>query len=158
MQMTARKALAEANRWQVRAEEAKAAAESAMRELADLHRKACERFGRDLPTDALLLDVLDLVKVVDGDRWLWKGNRNNKDLATIRARFGAGSHLSERSLVRYLAIELGVISEDDEGMLYPRDGDVDDVNPFHRVLRRTDAPMGNPNRFGFTLPAEDGAA
>lgn len=142
----ARKALARLHRWEKRLATAQDEVESAQSDLATLHRKACERFDRDLPQDALLLDVLESIEVEEGDRWLWRGVRNNKGLATLRHRptRGAGQELS---VVRFLAITFGVIEETDNGQLYPVNGDTDDVNPFHREFRRSEKPFGNPNRY-----------
>jgi len=142
----ARKALAAALRWERKADEAAQQATLARDELTMLHRKTCEKFGRQVPTDALLLAVLENIDVEDGDRWIWQGARNNRDTPVVKPGNGR-----EVSLVRYLAIEFGRISPDDFGSLYPDEGDVDDVNPWHRTLRRTEHPTGNPNRFGFTI-------
>jgi len=141
----ARKTLSAALRWERKADEAGQQATLARDELTMLHRKTCEKFGRQVPTDALLLDVLGDIDVEDGDRWIWQGARNNKDLPVVKTSNGR-----ELSLIRYLAIEFGVISPDDFGTLHPK-GDVEDVNPWHRTLRRSTHPMGNPNRFGFTI-------
>ena len=130
-------------------------AADARRELTLIHEKACERFGRQIPADALLLDVLDLVDVEEGDVWRWRGRRNNKDTPTVIVSEGRAR--GEKSLVRYLAIELGVIAEDAYGTLYPN-GDQDDVNPWHRTLRRSDAPMGNPKRWLFDEGRTTGGA
>lgn len=150
----ARKALAELTRWQRRADEAAEHITGARDELTAMHRRACERFGRSLPPDALLLDVLELIEVEDGDVWRWKGRRNNKGLATVMIRRPARKGSYERSLVRYLALELGVIDEGEWGVLYPANGDADDVNPWHRTLRRAGEPVGNPTRYGFDLDGE----
>ncbi len=150
----ARKALAEMNRWDRKAEEARTRADAARADLAVMHRKTCERFGRDLPTDALLLDVLQLVDIEEGDVWRWRGMRNNFGLPTIKFARPGSRATNERSLVRYLAIELGVIKEDTWGVLYPENGDKDDVNPYHRTLRAADQPVGNSGRYGFTLTEE----
>jgi hypothetical protein len=146
----ARKALAAFHRWAKRREAAAAQAAAAQEELAIIHRQTCERFGRDIPTDALLLDVLDSVAVEPGDRWIWHGLRNNYGLPTVK-----GDDRREQSLVRFLALAFGIIGEDDYGTLYPENGDRDDVNPWHRTLRRAERPTGNPDRFGFRL-TEDG--
>lgn len=116
------------------------------RELLErLHRTLEERFGRSIPLNALLLDVLALVDVEEGDVWRWLGPRNNQGVPVIRV------DRAEKTLVRYLALAFGVIGEDDFGVLYPAAGDPDDVNPWHRTLRRTTRPVGNPHRWAFTL-------
>ena len=144
---SARMAAAEVERQEGRAEKALAEAAVARRRLDGIHREAVARFGRAIPFDPQLLDVLDSITVEAGDRWRWKGMRNNHGLPTVR-RFGGET--IERSLVRYLAIAFGVIGPDDHGSLYPAHGDADDVNPWHRRLRRADAPTGNPDRYQAT--------
>lgn len=145
----ARRAHAAVTRWEQRAAEATEQADVARQELAVIHRTMCDRFGRAIPADAFLLDVLELIDITDGDRWEWRGGRNNKGLAVVRRIPGSPSAASETSVVRYLAIEFGVIDADDHGVLYPIDGDIEDVNPWHRKLRRSERPAGNPNRFKF---------
>lgn len=145
----ARKALAALQRWQKRAADATETAEASRQDLLTIHRKTSERFARDIPFDALLLDVLDLIDIEDGDRWLWRGTRNNKGTPTLRVHTSRANNGNERTVVRYLAIAFGVISEDDWGVLYPVDGDKADVNPWHRRLRRSNLPIGNPGRYTF---------
>lgn len=147
----ARKLKAEMDRAQQRAEKAQEEAAAARGELLQLHKHACEKFGREVPPDAMLLDVLASIVIEPGDVWRWLGTRNNKNLATIRMR---AHQNAEVSLVRYLAVEFGVISDDDYGILYPT-GDPDDVNPWHRTLRRTSYPVGNINRYAFAVPKND---
>lgn len=142
----ARKALARLRRWEKRLATAQDEIDAAQADLATLHRKACERFDRDLPQDALLLDVLEMIDIEEGNRWLWRGTRNNKGLATVR-HHPSKARSYELSVVRYLGIALGVINEDDEGTLHPVNGDVEDVNPWHRKLRRSEKPVGNPTRY-----------
>ena len=78
--------------------------------------------------------------------WRWRGMRNNHGLPTLRSRSARGT---EESVIRYLAVEFGVIDADEHGMLFPANGDADDVNPWHRTLRRTERPMGNAARYTF---------
>ena len=144
----ARRLAAEAARWEQEAAHAAAEAEARRSELAELHRQACERFGVDLPLDALLLDILALVDVEAGARWAWKGMRNNHGVPTYRVTAVKGVHgTQERSVARYLAVTLGVIDADEHGTLHPANGDTDDVNPWHRTLRRSDTPVGNFDRY-----------
>ena len=114
-------------------------------DLIEIHHSAQERFGVKVPLDALLLDVLGQIDVEDDSRWRWRGQRNNKRLGVVKTLN------REMSVVRYLAIEFGVIGEDDQGLLYPAHGDADDINPWHRKFRRAEAPVGNPDRFRFSL-------
>lgn len=102
-------------------------------------RETC-RFGRPVPDDPDVLDILAQVEVTDGDVWRWQGMRNNKGLATVR-RLAGERRPVELSVVRVLAIAFGVISPDWPGMLYPQ-GSPDDVNPFHRNLRGIDRRFG----------------
>lgn len=113
-------------------------------ELTALHRRAEERFGRPITPDALLLDVLASVVITDRDVWLWRGMRNNHGLPTVK--YVEGRRNQEKSVVRYLAIAFGVITDEDNGVLYP-DEDADDINPWHRTLRRSPEPTGNRWRF-----------
>lgn len=115
-----------------------------LRDLSELHTATEERFGRPVAPDALLLDVLASVDIADGDVWLWKGMRNNHGLPTMKYVEGRRNH--EKSVIRYLAIQFGVITDEDEGTLYP-DDDPDDINPWHRTLRRSPEPLGNRWRF-----------
>lgn len=138
---TNRKAWREYERQRLRAQDAQRIADEAKADLELAWKAACARFGRDVPRDALVLDVLELVEVVDGDRWLWHGIRNNKRLPVVRMG------RSEQSACRFFAIEFGVIDNEWSGTLYPVDGDVDDINPFHRSLRASERPTGNPNRY-----------
>lgn len=140
----ARMALSRFVRAQARAAEAQAEANAAEDELAGIHRSIEERFGRQVPANALLLDALAHIEIEDGDRWRWQGLRNNKGLAVIKT-----DRTSERSLVRFLAIQFGLIDEDDYGLLYPLT-DPDDVNPWHRELRASDGPIGNADRWAFS--------
>lgn len=99
-----------------------------------------------LPNDPVLLDVLGMIEVRSGGYWHWKGLRNNKGLATVR--FTEDTNV-EKSVVRYLAVRFGLIEPDDNGLLYPTH-ETDDVNPWHRVLRPSAAPIGRnavTNRF-----------
>lgn len=148
----ARRAFRTWQRERAKAEIATEVADDARRRLDEMHKEACDRFGMDVPCDALLLDVLALVEV-EGDRWLWQGTRNNKGMATIRAPRGV-RYSGEISLVRYLAIEFGLIEPDTFGLLYPTNGDLDDVNPWHRTMRYADAPVGNPDRYRFGANAQ----
>lgn len=118
-------------------------AADAKADLLAIHQKTEERFGRDVPPDAFLLDVLDLIEVREGDRWIWRGRRNNLGLPSLRVERG------EKSLARFLAIQFGVITEEEFGVMYPNDGDADDVNPFHRTFRATGIPIGNVARYRF---------
>jgi len=118
-----------------RAAEAEQEALDLQLQLAQLHARLCERFGRDVPQNALLLDVLEQIEVEDGDVWRWRGRRNNHDLPTLRI------NRAEKSVIRYLAIEFGVISEDDFGLLYPTGGDPEDINPWHRRMRASTRPI-----------------
>lgn len=138
---SARMANSAAERHDRIAAENEAIAREARSDLARIHTDACERFDLDLPLDPFLLDVLELIDVAPANRWLWRGTRNNKGVPTIRHQ----GH--ELSLTRYLAIQLGVISGNEFGTLYPVEGDTEDVNPFHRDLRRAPRPTGNPYRF-----------
>jgi hypothetical protein len=140
----ARVALSRAVRAQARAAEAQAEADAAEEELAAIHGSTEKRFGRSVPANALLLDALAHIEIEEGDRWRWQGLRNNKGLAVLKY------DRTEKSLVRFLAIEFGLITEDDYGLLYPLT-DTDDVNPWHRELRATESPMGNPARWTFTI-------
>lgn len=142
----ARKAWATMERWERRRDEADAERAAAEEELTAIWKATCVRFGREVPADAVLLDILDSVVVEPMDVWRWRGLRNNKGLATIRVRSRSGT---EESLVRYLAIEFGVITEDQNGMLFPSDGDAEDVNPWHRTLRASLKPIGNARRYEF---------
>lgn len=139
----ARRAAARRARAEVAARAAAARAAEATRELAAIHAAAEARFGK-LPADPLLLDVLALVDVEPGGAWRWRGMRNNQGLGTIRSP--GGTH-PERSVVRYLAEAFGVVGPDDHGSLYPTAGDPDDVNPWHRTLRRTAAPAARPSHW-----------
>lgn len=141
----ARLAAAALKRYERKAAEATELAEVERAYLAGRHRDACERFDLDLPFDPLLLDVLDSIDVVAANRWIWRGSRNNNGLATLRYYDEAKHH--EHSLVRYLAIQLGVIEPDEHGTLYPVEGDTEDVNPFHRDLRASPRSVGNHVRF-----------
>lgn len=144
----ARRLVADAERWEREAAHAAAQAAARRSELAEAHRQACERFGVDLPVDGLLLDVLALVDVEPGDRWVWKGMRNNHGVPTYRITSVKGEHgAQERSVARYLALALGVIGPDEHGTLHSTNGDTDDVNPWHRALRRSDSPVGNFDRY-----------
>lgn len=130
-------------------------AELASAELTGLYVKARERFGRDIPADALLLDVLASIDIEQpGDIWRWNGTRNNKGLPTMKYVEGRRNH--EKSVIRYLAIAFGIISEEDDGLLYP-DEDPDDINPWHRTLRRASTPQGNRWRFQPKPEAADGS-
>ncbi len=140
----ARLALRRAQRAERKMAEATADLELAQGDLAALMEETAARIGRPVPANALLLDVLSLVEVLDRNIWRWRGIRNNKNLPTLRVDMG------EKSVVRFLAIEFGVITEEDFGMLYPVDGDTDDVNPWHRVLRPSTRPIGNT--WAFRLP------
>ena len=112
-----------------------------------LYDAECARFGRTLPTDALVLDVLLSVRVDPGDVWTWKGMVNNKGLPTFRIeRSDENPNGGERSVVRLLAVAFGVIDPDDPVLLYPTTSPRD-VNPFHRKLRRGVKPTGNPRRY-----------
>ncbi len=101
----------------------------------------CDRFGRALPLDPFLLDRLALIDLEAGDVWRWRGVRNNKGLPTVRM---SRPHAVELSAVRYLAVRLGVIGEEDYGILYPSNGDPEDVNPWHRTLRRSEHAVRGP--------------
>lgn len=93
---------------------------------AQLNRESM-RFGRTIPADPFLLDILSQIDVVNPGE----------------PRPGA----SERSTVRVLAEAFGVVSPEQNGVLYPL-GSRDDVNPFHRQHRPgSNAPMGTwPHR------------
>lgn len=145
----ARMAHAEMVRWERRRDEASERVHAANVDLASMWQETCERFGRDdIPTDALLLDVLESIDVEAGDVWRWNGVRNNKGLATLRR----GRNGTEVSLVRYLAESFGIVEPDEYGLLYPANGDPDDVNPWHRTLRRSQQPVGDGHRFTFRKP------
>lgn len=147
---TCRKLVREIVRQEHKAALATRAAREARDDFAEIKAGLEARFGRELPDDGLLLDLLDLIEVADNDRWLWHGLRNNYGIGIVR------DGRSEQSLVRYLAIAFGVIEPEEFGMLFPREvgpgkkGDTLDVNPWHRVLRGTSTAMGNRGRF--TLP------
>lgn len=145
----ARKLLAEVNRWEQRRAEADEALAAAQTELTTIWQKACDRFGRSVPTDAFFLDVLDSIDIEDGEVWRWRGMTNNKGLAVVRSRSGRKAG-SEESLVRFLAVAFGIIEPEEFGSLYPANGDPDDINPWHRTLRRSERPLGNPDRFAFS--------
>jgi hypothetical protein len=101
-------------------------------DLLDWKWRESKRLGVDVPANALLLDILELIEITEDDKWLWLGVTNNKNLPTIRYRDGQKAH--ERSVVRVLAEFFEIIDEDWEGTLYPTNG-TDDVNPWHRELR-----------------------
>lgn len=86
-----------------------------------------------VPSNAIILDILELVEVVKPNYWLWHGMTNNKGLPTVRYRTD-GSAATERSVVRVLAEAFGVVDEDWEGILYPLNG-TDNVNPWQREKR-----------------------
>lgn len=136
MRPDARKLWREMVRSEEKIEEFRQRASDASDELNRMRVKAEAKFRIEIPADAFLLDVLELIDIEEGDVWRWAGVHNNKDLATIRPG------RSELSLVRYLAVALGVIAEDSYGILYPSDGDADDVNPWHRTLRPSATPVG----------------
>jgi len=140
----ARLAAAELARQHHRLAEAQSAVDAANGELVGIQNELRARFQRPIPFDPRLFDVLDHVEIEDGDCWRWLGGRNNRNLPVIRGIVGE-SH-TERSVIRYLALCFGVIGEGDHGSLYPT-GALDDVNPWHRRLRRADRPTGNPHRF-----------
>lgn len=140
----ARLAAAELARQQGRVAEAQRAVAAAEDDLRSIHDELRSRFGRPIPFDARLFDVLDHIEIRSGDHWHWLGGRNNRGLPVIRSIIGEPG--CERSVIRYLALSFGLISEDDYGSLHPT-GDTDDVNPWHRKLRRADNPTGNPRRF-----------
>lgn len=103
------------------------------------------RFGRPVPSDPEVLDILAQIDIEPGDVWRWKGLFNNKALPTYKVRSTAGR--SERSVVRMLSVAFGLIEPGDGGLLYPI-GDKDDVNPWHRRHRiGTNRQMGNPHRY-----------
>lgn len=107
------------------------------------------KFNRPIPCDPVLLDVLAQIEVRGGDYWHWLGIRNNHGLATFRVHAEKRHNGTELSVVRYLAISFGIVSATDNGALYPLNGR-DDVNPWHRRLRRSVAPIGpsvGENRF-----------
>lgn len=141
----ARMALRRFLRAEAKEEEARQAKEEAQAVLDAIHIATEARFGRQVPRDALLLDVLGQVEVEEGDVWRWRGWTNNHGTATFRTPDGRG----ERTVVRYLAISFGVIAEGTFGMLFPANGDRDDLNPWHRKLRESADPIqGNRFRFG----------
>ena len=93
------------------------------------------------------LDATDVTLQVDvepGGAWRWRGMRNNQGLGTIRT---PGGNHPEVSVVRYLAEAFGLIGPDDHGCLYPTAGDTNDVNPWHRTLRRTAGPGPRPSNW-----------
>lgn len=157
----ARTLKAQLDRWEARREEAERARDSALADLTTLWEEACARFGLELPKDSLLLDVLESITIDDSNNvWRWRGLRNNKGLATLRVR-GLATHFGpatvnghgngEVSVTRWLAVVLGVIDASETGMLFPAEGyDTDDVNPWHKVLRASEKPIGNPSRFAFS--------
>jgi hypothetical protein len=99
------------------------------------------RLGVEVPPDPMLLDVLQLIDVDEAGAWRWQGVTNNHGTPTLRLP-GQG----ERTVVRYLAIAFGLITDGDYGQLYPQ-GDRNDVNPWKRKLRRSEKPAGNLNRY-----------
>lgn len=129
----------------------------ALAQLEALRLAASKRFGRDIPSDAGLLDVLDAISIEPGDVWRWNGRRSNLGRPVLRG-MGAAGHDSETSVMRYLGIAFGVITKDQFGVLYPEHGDTEDVNPFHRVLRQTALPVGNIKRFGFVARSTKSSA
>jgi hypothetical protein len=135
----------ERDRQSDKAIKAATAAHAAAQELTRLHSETCQRFGRDVPMDPELLDVLGQIDVVAGDRWLWLGSHNNHGVPVVRLRSPGKYH--ESSAARYLALAFDVIQPGEHGVLYPRDGDRDDINPWHRRLRRTPTSLGNPHRY-----------
>lgn len=132
-------------------DQAEAAARGANALLSSLHSAAEARFGCALPRDPELLDVLAQVDIEPGDVWRWRGHHNNLGHPTIRFRKGEGKAATrtqhERSVVRWLALRLGVIEPDEYGLLYPT-GDPLDINPSHRTLRRSPEPMRNHRLHG----------
>lgn len=123
-------------------------ADDAVIRLEKIHSETEARFGRDVPQDALLLDVLACIEVEADDVWRWKGTRNNHGIPTVSMPLDSGRRWrSERSLARYLGLAFGVLKDDQFGTFYPANGDADDMNPWHRVLRESDLPVGNPDRY-----------
>jgi hypothetical protein len=145
----ARKAFRESQRQRRREAAAREAAEAAEADLDAIHAAAEERFDLQIPKDALLLDVLEQIEVQGDDRWVWRGRRNNHNLPSIWLRNEVNGNGQEISIVRYLAVAFRVIDEHEFGMLYPTNGDRDDVNPWHRKLRPMDRPAGNPTRYSY---------
>lgn len=146
----ARMALAAADRAERRMQAARDEGDRARADLTAIWLETCARFGREVPRDALVLDVLDSVVVEAGDCWRWLGPTNNKSLPCFRSPVDSSAGRGERSVVRFLAVAFGVIASDDWGVLYPTGGRTWDVNPFNRTLRRSSAPIGNPARYAFS--------
>lgn len=106
-----------------------------------------KRLGVEVPPDAFVLDVLELVEVGADDEWTWLGQTNNKQLPTVRTRTGTPNG-GERSVVRLLAEAFGLVDPDWEGILYPTTSPLD-VNPWHRERREYPEGKcrGNPARY-----------
>lgn len=101
-------------------------------------RRECKRFGMEVPRDPFLLDVLASITVENpGEKWRWSGGTNNHGVPSVRIE-----SRSERSVVRVLAEAFGIVTPEQNGILYPTT-DRDDVNPFHRTLRiGSNKPIG----------------
>lgn len=138
---TMRKLAREVERERAAAEQHRRKADAASNALYERWHRECKRFGRDdIPRDPFILDVLASIEVGPGDKWRWLGGTNNHGVPSVRT---ADPARAERSVVRVLAEAFGVVDPETNGVLYPANGDRDDVNPFHRRLRAgTNKPMG----------------
>lgn len=124
--------------------ERRRAALGALRKMRD---DAEVRFGRPVPLDGMVLDILGQITVEEGDVWKWHGCRNNHNMPTFRTgRTPSAPNGGERSVVRILAVAFGVIKDDEAGILYPRKKGTDDVNPWHRTIGKGKGP-GNHKRY-----------
>lgn len=137
-----RKLLRSAERWERRRDEAIVQATQARDDLAAIHSAACERFGRDILEDALVLDVLESITIAPDDVWLWDGGRNNAGTPIFRSDRG------EHTVGRFLGVAFGLIGPNDYGSFYPKpEYDALDMNPWHRVMRSALSPIGYPDRY-----------
>lgn len=126
--------------------EATATLDELRRELDEQVAKESARFGLEVPHDALVLDVLELVEVGPDEEWTWLGGSNNHGTPYVRYREGAQMH--DRTVTRLLAEAFGLVESSWEGILYP-EGSAQDVNPFHRTLREfpDGRQRGNARRY-----------
>ena len=119
-------------------EQATLAYDQAFHALMKIHEETERRFGVDIPRDAMVLDVLDLI-VIDGDRWLWQGPRSHHGTPVLRLprteRTDGGTVTAERTVARWLAVKFDLMAEDDDRQLrVGPNGDPADVNPYNRYL------------------------
>lgn len=131
------------------AERQRQIADDLLAELDQQVERESARLGVEVPRDAFLLDLLELVEVEQDGGWLWLGMTNNRQLPVARTRTTTQNG-GERSVTRLLAEAFGLVDPDWEGVLYPLNGTWD-VNPWHREQRAfpEGKARGNPNRYSW---------